>query len=64
MGGLRNMPLHKGSSKPIRNKNIQKLMNEYKKSGKIGRIKPKSSKHAAEIASAIAYRLQREAKRR
>lgn len=34
---------------------IKKIMDEYKKTGKIGRIKPKSKKHAQKIAAAIAY---------
>lgn len=53
------MPLHKGKSDKTRNKNIQEVMRSFKKTGKIGKIKPKSAKHAAAIASAIAYRQQR-----
>lgn len=57
------MPLHKGTSKKTRNENVGKIMREYEKSGKIGRITPRSKEHAQEIAAAIAYRQQREAKR-
>lgn len=53
------MPLAKGKSDKTRNKNIKELMDRYKKTGKIGKTKPKSAKHAAAIASAISYRQQR-----
>ena len=54
------MPLMKGKSDKTRNKNIKAEMESYKKTGRIGKIKPKSAKHAAAIASAIAYKQQRE----
>ena len=38
-------------------------MTEYARSGKIGRITPKSKEHAMEIAAAIAHRNQREESR-
>jgi hypothetical protein len=53
------MPLQSGKSDKTRNTNIKELMDAYKKTGKIGKIKPKSAKHAAAIASAIAYKKQR-----
>lgn len=54
------MPFWKGKSDKTRNKNIAVVMRDWKKSGKIGNITPKSAKHAAAIASAIAYKKQRE----
>ena len=54
------MPLMKGKSDKTRRLNIKELMRSFKKGGKIGKIKPKSAKHAAAIASAIAYKQQRE----
>lgn len=53
------MPLKTGKSNKVRSANIKELMDRFKKTGKIGNIKPKSAKHAAAIASAIAYRKQR-----
>ena len=50
----------KGKSDKTRNKNIREILSSYKKTGKIGNIKPKSMAHAQEIAAAIAYRQQRE----
>lgn len=54
------MPLSRGKSKKTRNSNIKKLLDEYKVSGKIGRIAPRSMAHAQEIAAAIGYRQQEE----
>lgn len=54
------MPIKHGKSDKTRNANIQEVMASYKETGKIGNIKPKSFKHAAAIASAVAYRKQRE----
>jgi hypothetical protein len=54
------MPLKSGKSKKTRNANIKELMDAYKEKGKIGNITPKSAKHAAEIAAAIAYKKQRQ----
>ena len=49
------MPLKKGKTDKILNKNITELMGTYKKSGKIGTSKPKSKKAAQKQAAAIAY---------
>ena len=57
------LPLRKGSGKKVRSENVGKLMTEYARSGKIGRITPKSKEHAMEIAAAIAHRNQREESR-
>ena len=51
------MPLKKGT-KAI-GSNIKELMQSYHKSGSIGNTKPKSSRHAKEIAAAIAYKKAR-----
>jgi len=50
------MPLRKGKSKKIISQNIEELINAYKERGKIGKIKPKSKKHARKIAVAIAMK--------
>lgn len=47
------MPLKSGKSS--HSPNMKKMMDEYKQSGMIGRTKPKSMKHAMEIANGIAY---------
>ena len=49
------MPLKSGKSKKTISKNIQEMIRAYKKTGKIGNIKPKDLKHALKIASAAAY---------
>jgi hypothetical protein len=41
---------------------VAKLMKEYRKSGKIGRVTPYDEDHAREIATAIVARSQRETK--
>jgi len=41
---------------------IAKLLKEYQKSGKIGRVSPMNDEHAAEIALAIVARTEREVK--
>lgn len=56
------MPLQKGKSDKTRSANIGEVMRSYKKTGKIGNTKARNAKHAAAIASAIAYSKQRESK--
>ena len=58
------MPLIKGSSKKTISSNIRECILSYKKSGKIGNIKPKSLKHAMSICSAAAYSTARKGKKR
>ena len=54
------MPLKKGKSKKTISKNIKKEMKEYKKTGKIGTSKPKSTNAAQKQAAAVAYSKARE----
>lgn len=49
------MPLEPGSSQGTISRNIGELRRTYKRKGKIGTTRPKSAKHAAKIAAAIAY---------
>ena len=49
------MPLKKGSSKKTISSNIRECIESYKKSGKIGNIKPKNLKHAVKICSGMSY---------
>ena len=49
------MPLKSGSSKSTISSNIRECILSYKKSGKIGNIKPRNLKHAMSICSAAAY---------
>ena len=50
------MPLKSGKSQRTISSNIKEMMKAYEKTGKIGSIKPRSKKHALEIAQAAAYR--------
>jgi len=54
------VPLQEGKSKKTISKNIKEMMEKYKRSGSIGSTNPKSTSHAQEIASAIAYNKARE----
>ncbi len=53
------MPLIKGKSKAVRQKNIEELINTYETKGKIGNSKPKSKKKAIKQAVAISYSVQK-----
>lgn len=49
------MPTIKGKkSKKVHSTNVKEMMDAYKKTGKIGNTKPRSMKHALEIANAAA----------
>ena len=50
------MPLKKGSSKKTISSNIRECILSYKKSGKIGNIKPRNLKHAVSICNGMAYK--------
>ena len=56
------MPLKHGSSKKTISSNIRECILSYKKSGKIGNIKPKNLKHAVKICSAASYSTARKSK--
>lgn len=49
------MPLQSGSSQETVSANIEKLMREYKRTGKIGNTRPTSLDHARKIAAAASY---------
>ena len=57
------MPLKKGSSKKVFEKNVKELVNNYKDKGKIGTSKPASKPKAVKQAVAIAYAQQRKGKK-
>ena len=50
------MPLAKGKSNKVVSKNIQTLVDDYQKSGRIGTSKPANKKAAVKQATAIALR--------
>jgi hypothetical protein len=50
------MPPKKGRSQKTISSNIKEIMDSYKKTGKIGNIRPRNSAHALEIAKAAAMR--------
>lgn len=51
------MPLKKGKSQKVVSANIQTLVDDYQKSGRIGTSKPANKKAAVEQATAIALRM-------
>lgn len=51
------MPLKKGTSNKVISSNVREMVRDVKEGdGKIGRVKPKSLKHAQKIAVAIALK--------
>lgn len=58
------MPLEKSKSKKARSKNIKELIHSYQQSGKIGTSHPESLKDAISQSAAIAYSVQRKAKKK
>jgi hypothetical protein len=58
------MPLSKGTSRKTFEKNVRQIVRDWEKDGTIGNSRPKTKKKAIEQAVAIAYRIQREAKRK
>jgi len=50
------MPLKKGSSQKIISANIKECILSYKKTHKIGNIKPRNLAHAIRICKAMAYK--------
>ena len=56
------MPLKKGSSKSTMSSNIRECILSYKKSGKIGNIKPRNLKHAMEVCNGMAYKSAKKGK--
>lgn len=49
------MPLKQGSSKEAFDTNMSELIASYRKTGKIGRIRPKGADHARKVALGIAF---------
>ena len=58
------MPLKHGSSKSTISSNIRECILSFKKSGKIGNIKPRNLKHAMSICSAAAYSTAHKSKKK
>lgn len=49
------MPLRSGRSKEAFRWNVGELLRAFKKTGRIGRVRPKSFEHARRIALAVAF---------
>jgi len=58
------VPLRRGGSRKDISYNIEQLMKDYEKKGKIGNIKPRNREHAHRIATAIAMRIANKARKR
>ena len=58
------MPLKSGYTDKTRSANIGEMLEKYKKTGKIGNITPRDMAHAQSIASAAAYRKQRDSSKK
>jgi len=59
------MPTIKGDrSKKAHSSNVKEMMDAYKRTGKIGNTRPRSTKHAEQIANAAAYTSARTTKKR
>ncbi|KKL70882.1 hypothetical protein LCGC14_2100450 [marine sediment metagenome] len=56
------MPLAKGRSKKVISANIAEMMASFKRTGKIGNIRPRNARHARAIASAAAHSKARRSK--
>ena len=56
------MPFKTGRSQATISSNIKECINSYKKTGKIGSIKPRNSAHASKICQAAAYSSARKSK--
>lgn len=57
------MPLSRGSSRQVINKNIEELMAAYERKGKIGHSTPQSRNAALKQAIAIAMKKAKSAKK-
>lgn len=57
------MPLQSGASEGTMKANLKEVYNSYKRSGRIGKSKPKSKKAALKQSIAIAYAQQRKSRR-
>ena len=53
------MPLSTGSSKAVISKNIREMIHSWKKTGRIGKARPKTLAQAQKVATAAAYRKAR-----
>ena len=55
------MPIMEGRGPKKHSDNVGEMMRSYRSKGKIGTTKPRSYKHAEEIANAISFDKRREA---